>query len=75
MVAVPVETEPTSSWGPTRVLFSATEYLADRRHRQYDVSRDNGRFIMLRPLGGVEVETELILVQNFFEEIERLVPN
>jgi hypothetical protein len=72
MVAVRVETEPTFSAGPASLLFSATEYLADVNHRQYDVSPDDQRFIMLRPVG--DGGRELILVQNFFEELRARVP-
>ena len=74
MVAVRVETEPTFSAGPTNVLFSATEYLADNRRHQYDVTPDDERFIMLRPVGGGD-EGELILVLNFFEELRARVPS
>jgi hypothetical protein len=35
---------------------------------QYDVSPDGKRFIMIRPVAG-EVQGELTLVQNFFEEL------
>ena len=43
----------------------------------YDVSPDDRRFVMLR-IGDdddVDSETELILVQNFFEELRARVPN
>ena len=73
MVAVRVETEPTFSPGPTGVLFSATAYLANVNHRQYDVAPEDERFIMIRPVGG-DVEGRLILVQNFFEELRARVP-
>jgi serine/threonine-protein kinase len=74
IVAVRVETEPTFSAGPTSVLFAATQYLASALHRQYDVTADGQRFIMLRPVGG-GVQSQLILVQNFFEELKaRVVP-
>jgi serine/threonine-protein kinase len=72
MVAVRVETEPTFSFGLASVLFSATEFLANRRHRQYDVTPDDQRFIMLRPVGD-DVQGELILVLNFFEELRTRV--
>jgi hypothetical protein len=39
----------------------------------YDVSRDGEEFIMLRPEGG-ESRQEIVVVLNWFEEIERLVP-
>ena len=45
--------------------------------RMYDVSPDGRRFLILKPVSGV-VETptfpRLILVQNWFEELKRLVP-
>jgi hypothetical protein len=45
--------------------------------RMYDVSPDGRRFLILKPVSGV-VETptfpRLIFVQNWFEELKRLVP-
>ena len=73
MVAVRVETTPTFSAGPASVLFPATDYLTHIGRPQYDVTRDGQRFIMLRPVGG-DVQTKLILVQNFFEELRTRVP-
>jgi len=42
----------------------------------YDVSRDGERFLMIRETtNGVDTEpTQLILVQNWTEELKRLVP-
>ena len=40
----------------------------------YDVSSDGERFLMVRPVAD-DSQGELILVQNFFEELKRLVPN
>ena len=52
------------------------DYLTANGHRQYDVSPDDQRFVMLRiGDGDGDVGTELSLVQNFFEELKRLVPN
>lgn len=64
MVVVPVETEPGFSTGPPSVLFSASPYGSASVHRQYDVSTDAQRFLMIRPVGGA-MEGQLILVQNF----------
>jgi serine/threonine-protein kinase len=74
MVAVRVETQPVFSTGATSVLFSDTDYRRNVVHRQYDVTADGERFIMIRPMG-VGVESRLILVQNFFEELRRIAPN
>ena len=42
----------------------------------YDVTLDDERFLMARVAGSVEASAgKLILVQNFFEELKRLVPN
>ena len=44
--------------------------------RTYDISPDGERFLMIKEGGlGDETEpTQLILVQNWFEELNRLVP-
>jgi hypothetical protein len=67
MVAVRVETTPTFSAGPTSVLFPAGEYQAG-----YDVTADGERFIMVRPLRD-QAQGDMILVQNFFEELRARV--
>ncbi len=74
LVAVRVETEARFSVGTASVLFSATNYRAGAVRRQYDVTPDGQRFILVRSLGA-GVESRLILVQNFFEELKRLAPN
>lgn len=72
MVAMRVETDPTFAPGPTSVLFSARAYLTLPVHRQFDVSPDGKRFLMIRRVG-VGTESLLILVQNFFEELRARV--
>jgi len=42
-------------------------------HRQYDVSPDRERFMMVRPAGGA-VEGHVILIQNFSEEVRARAP-
>ena len=41
----------------------------------YDVAPGDERFLMARRYEGDEAETSFVLVQNFFEELKRLVPN
>jgi serine/threonine-protein kinase len=62
--------------GAQRVLFSSAPYLADFNHRVYDVTPDGRRFVMLRLDPGAlgENAAQLIVVQNFFEELEQKVP-
>ena len=75
MVVVPVETEPTFSSGTPSVLFSATGYLSNVSRREYDVSLDGERFIMIRQTSEGNASSRLIWVQNFFEELKARVPN
>ena len=42
--------------------------------RVYDVALDDQSFLMTRPVDPQSGATSLILVQNFFEELKRLVP-
>ena len=74
MVAVRVETDPAFSVGPTSVLFSDRDYRRISARRQYDVTADAERFMMIRRVG-VGTEPRLILVQNFFEELKRIAPS
>ena len=76
MVVVAVETEPTFSVGQSSTLFSApySEFRSNGTgHREYDVTPDDQRFIMIRRTG-TEASSELVWVQNFFEELRRRVP-
>ncbi len=75
LVAVQVTVEPTFLPGQQDVLFSMNDYLPGEGHPMYDVSPDDQSFVMLRIGDDETAASELILVQNFFEELKRLVPN
>jgi serine/threonine-protein kinase len=72
---VEIKTEPEISLAPPRLLFEKEGYSASTPIRGYDISLDDKRFLMVkreeRPLKPV---TEMILIQNWFEELKRLVP-
>jgi len=74
MWAVRVTTSPTFSAGPPRLLFEG-QYNTVALSRSYDVAPD-GRFLMIlrkdRPAARI---TQMILVQNWFEELKRRVPS
>ena len=76
MMVVPVEREPTFSAGAPEVLFDQ-QYYFDRSRRTYDLAPD-GRFLMVKDSAvGDDAEgpaAQIILVQNWFEELRRLVP-
>jgi serine/threonine-protein kinase len=67
MVAVEITTQPTFAAGRQTVLFAGTAYAQDDTHRQYDVSPDDRRFLMIRERGGER--GSLVLVDNWFQEL------
>ena len=76
MMAVPVDTEPTFSAGDPEVLFER-QYFYARSNRTYDVGPD-GRFLMIKEGATADdaaaPAAQIILVENWFEELKRLVP-
>jgi len=60
--------------GRQRVLFSVRPYIFASPHRSYDVAHD-GRFLMIRLVeDAAVVSAPLVVVENFFEELHRKVP-
>jgi serine/threonine-protein kinase len=75
MWAVEVRPGTAFSAGRPRLLFEGQKYGVSDTVSCWDISQDDRRFLMVRrddrPLRPV---TELVLVQNWFEEIRRLGP-
>jgi serine/threonine-protein kinase len=74
LMSVPVQTGQTFSFGSaTRVVNGS--YVAAQAGRHYDVSSE-GRFLMIKSVSATDtaVPAEIIVVQNWFEEVKRLVP-
>ena len=66
--------------GPPQVLFPVSSPSENERFRiggnsgpSYDISPDGSRFLMIKESTGPPL-TEIIVVQNWFEELKRLVP-
>ena len=73
MMAVPITSRPTLTVGAPRLLFQG-RYGASAIVRGYDVAPD-GRFLMVQQKERPPVDAaEMILVQNWLEELKRLVP-
>ena len=68
LVSVRVQTTGAFSIGATSVLFSDGGYTRWPTHRQYDVTPDGQRFILVRRVGGHE--DRLILVRNVLGGVE-----
>ena len=77
MMAVTVATQPTLNVGSPREVFAGS-YSGNGAGRPiYDVTRDGRRFLMLQERSNVSQDAappRLIVVQNWLEELKRLVP-
>jgi len=76
MFVVPVQSGTTLVAGRPQVLFEAAMLPSFAANRPYDLAPD-GRFIVIRPAEeetGSSTAPSLILVQNWTEELKRLVP-
>jgi serine/threonine-protein kinase len=76
MMVVPVQYGKTLVAGPPQVLFKFAMLPILAGSRPYDIAPD-GRFLII-PTGQAEVAgsmaPEIVVVQNWFEELKRLVP-
>lgn len=72
MLAVETKTDGELVLGTPRLLFESDSYLS--QGSSYDVSGDGKRFVMIDRGKSVPPPSELVLVQNFAEELKRLVP-
>jgi len=68
MVSAAFTTQPTFTVGHQTVLFQGVNYLRDDSHREYDVSHDDRRFLMVRPRN-TGANANLIMVENWFTEL------
>ena len=61
--------------GKPRLLFKAPGFLFTWPSRGWDISSDGRRFLMVK-MGERKAQpvSEMILVQNWFEELKRLFP-
>ncbi len=60
--------------GERKALFSVEGFRFATNRQMYDVTPDDQRFVMIRNLGGPEA-SEMIVVENFFEELKAKVGN
>jgi serine/threonine-protein kinase len=72
MMTVPVTTSPAFSAGVPTPLFQAKPYARSLSYRAYDVSADDRRFVMLRPVADsvAPPSSQLVVVDNWFVELK-----
>jgi serine/threonine-protein kinase len=72
---VDVQTDGVFATSKPRLLFDKPEYLTSSPYRTYDLSLDSQRFLMVKGEQRKPAPvTEMILIQNWFEELKRLLP-
>lgn len=73
MIAATIETKPEFKVTGYEVLFEGQYFTG--LNRNYDVSPDGQRFLMIKESEEQPSAAQLILVLNWFEELKRLVPS
>ena len=71
---VPIETDPSFAAANPELLFEGQYVFGGMGGRNYDVAPDGERFLMIKPVESDSAAPEIIVVQNWFEELQRLVP-
>ena len=69
MMAVDIETDGEGTLGESRRLFQRRFAIGRLAFRNWDVSRDGERFVMIDDNQAKRPPTELVLVQNFAREL------
>jgi len=72
IMSVETETEGTLALAQPQLLFESDSYLTSEG--SYDVTADGEHFVMIDQSESARPPTELVLVQNWAEELKRLVP-
>ncbi len=70
MMSVSIETEPEFRAGPPQVLFEAEYDLHPFDDRNYDVTQDGQRFVMIQSEGLTD-DVEIHVALNWFHELSR----
>jgi Tol biopolymer transport system component len=75
LMSVPIQPGATFTWDKPRLLFEGP-YIGPNFGRSYDVSPDGSRFLMIKDdlPSDAAPAPQLVVVQNWFEELKRLVP-
>ena len=73
MMAVEIKTNPTFIAGTPKLLFEGS-YVRYGPRANYDVTLNGQRFLMIKKSDQESTVSQLEVIQNWFEELKRLVP-
>lgn len=68
LMVVAVKTTPKIVTGTPKHLFDVSTYTS------FDISPDGDRFLMVRPMVDTSGTRPVVVVENWIDELERLVP-
>ena len=75
MMSVAISTQPSFAVGNPRQLFKGHYQLNATGIPEYDISPDRDQFLMVKPVEQEQAAlTQINVVQNWTEELKRLVP-
>ena len=74
MMAVDITTQPAFLAGKPKMLIEGLYVPPSPNNSYYDVSADGQRFLMLKPTQQAQAATQIVVVQNWFEELKQKVP-
>ena len=74
LMLVDYEAGQSFSADKPRVLFEGPYVLTPRSFPDYDVSPDGQRFLMLKPAEDQQAVSQIVVVQNWVEELKQKVP-
>ncbi len=74
LMSVEYEAQPTFSPGKPKELFEGPYVPTPRSFPDYDVSPNGQRFLMLKPAEEQQATSQIIVVQNWVEELKQKVP-
>ena len=71
---MPVSSQPQLTAGIPKLLFEGAFLRDQQGTRPFDVTPDCRRFVMIKSGNAVDDNNAIVVVQNWFEELKRLVP-
>ena len=74
MMAADITTWPSISAGKPKMLFQGSYVPSAITFPYYDVSPDGQRFLMFKPNEQNTSLTQIVVVQNWFEELKQKIP-
>ncbi len=74
MMVVEVTTQPNFAPGSPKALFEGQFLTIGDGNTMYDVVPDGQRFVMIKDSEERQEAAQINVIQNWFEELKRLVP-